>query len=90
MVNNNLGTSLARTANSARDVLLYDRAVVAFGNALKVYERGDAPGRWAMAKMNLGNALLAIAEERNNTPALEQAVTAYGDALSGMDRWRCR
>jgi hypothetical protein len=58
-----------------------EKAIVAYREALKEYNRERVPLDWAMTQNNLGNALQILGERESGTERLEEAVAAYRQAL---------
>jgi tetratricopeptide (TPR) repeat protein len=63
-------------------------AVEAYREALKEYDREQAPLDWAMTQNNLGNALSSLGERESGTDQLMEAAKAYREALKEFTRER--
>lgn len=78
---NDHGTSLQTLGERESLADTLEKAVNAYGDALKEITRAGSPRAWAITQNNLGTALATLGERESGTMRLKQAVNAYGGAL---------
>ncbi len=83
-----LGQALNAIGDQAGDNQALQKAVEAYGEALKEWTRDRVPLDWALAQNNLGLALERLGERERGTEMLQKAVEAYGEALKEWTRDR--
>jgi len=68
------------------DMEALDAAVVAFEEALTIWDRSNHPELWAKAQMNLANSQHAISQRNLGNDRLQRAIAAYDAALAVRPR----
>lgn len=81
-----LGKALVTIGDQAGDNQALQKAVEAYGEALKEWTRQRAPLDWAATQNNLGMALETLGEREGSTETLQKAVQAYDEALQELRR----
>ena len=72
--------ALSRLGERESGTETLQKAVAAYGEALKEWTRERVPLQWATTQSNLGVALSRLASARADE-TLQKAVAAYGEAL---------
>lgn len=78
---NNLGNILAAQGQQRRDAVLFERAILCFGNALGEFSQESSPLEWAATQYDLGTANQSLGRLLDETKPLKDAVDAYTNAL---------
>lgn len=83
-----LGNIFAAQGQQQRNVELFEKAVLSFNNALKVFDQEASPQEWASTQYNLGTAAQALGRQQSDVKLLKRSVDAYTNALLVWTRER--
>jgi tetratricopeptide (TPR) repeat protein len=78
---NSLGNILAAQGQQQRDVVLYEKAIQCFNNALEEFNQEKSPPDWAATQNNLATAKQALGRQLDNSKWLKESIDAYTNAL---------
>lgn len=78
---NRLGNVYAAMGQRQRDVLLFEKAIQCFENALEEFDQEKSPLNWAATQYNLGTVKQALGRQESDSKFLKASIDAYSNAL---------